>query len=356
MNASPPATPNLPRWIRLCCPSCRGELRATGKAYACKACERQYPIIFGIPDFRLTADPYISIEDDRAKGVRIALECAAHDLESLLEFYWSITEDVEAARVTQFIETVMAARARGADILDWLASQDSGAGKSGAPRAVEIGCGAGGLLAAASGKVENIVGVDRGFRWLVVARLWLDSESIDMPLICGNANAMPFAQGSFDLAIADGVIEHNEHGQQEIIAEGARVLAPGGRMFVSTPNRLAPIPDPHYGVPGLGLMPKSWRGPAVRRLRGKEYRHISLLGPAGLRRMMSRAGIETVGLQAARFGRETLARFSSLRLLALRIYGFLIGVPVVRTAITWLGPVLWCVGRKPEDESNAERR
>lgn len=345
----------MPPWVRLCCPSCRGKLLASEEAYTCEACERQYPIIFGIPDFRLTADPYISIEDDRAKGLRIVRECKERDLESLLRFYWSITEDIEPARITQFIETVMAARARGADILDWLAEKELGADESAAPCALEIGCGAGGLLAAASGRIDKIVGVDRGFRWLVVARLWLDSESIGVPLVCANADALPFAQGSFNLALADGVIEHNEHGQEEILAEAARVIGPGGRLFVSTPNRLAPIPDPHYGVLGLGLMPKSWRGAAVRRLRGKEYLHISLLGPAGLRRMMRVSGIESVGLHPARFGRETLARFSGSRLFALRLYGFLIRVPLIRGVITWLGPVLWCVGRKPASESNAER-
>ena len=51
-----------------CCPRCHGPLESNPNNYTCPTCPAVYPIIAGIPDFRLYPDPYISLEADRAKG------------------------------------------------------------------------------------------------------------------------------------------------------------------------------------------------------------------------------------------------------------------------------------------------
>lgn len=53
----------------------------------------------------------------------------------------------------------------------------------------------------------------------------------------GNAVRLPFAGGAFDVVVCLQVIEHLWD-QPALVAECARVLAPGGRLLVSTPNRL----------------------------------------------------------------------------------------------------------------------
>jgi len=52
-----------------------------------------------------------------------------------------------------------------------------------------------------------------------------------------NLVALPYADASFEAVVSLQVIEHL-HTPQEFLAECARVLAPGGLLIVSTPNRL----------------------------------------------------------------------------------------------------------------------
>jgi ubiquinone/menaquinone biosynthesis C-methylase UbiE len=53
--------------------------------------------------------------------------------------------------------------------------------------------------------------------------------------VCGAAERLPFADGAFDLLTANTVLEHVEH-PDRFFAEASRVLSPGGRFLVHTPN------------------------------------------------------------------------------------------------------------------------
>jgi ubiquinone/menaquinone biosynthesis C-methylase UbiE len=52
----------------------------------------------------------------------------------------------------------------------------------------------------------------------------------------GDVTKLPIADGSVDLYVCFETIEHVEH-DKEVIAEAARILAPGGRYLCSSPNR-----------------------------------------------------------------------------------------------------------------------
>ena len=52
--------------------------------------------------------------------------------------------------------------------------------------------------------------------------------------VCGSAEALPFADGAFDVVAAFDVVEHCED-DALAVSELARVLAPGGRMLLSVP-------------------------------------------------------------------------------------------------------------------------
>jgi SAM-dependent methyltransferase len=59
-------------------------------------------------------------------------------------------------------------------------------------------------------------------------------------------HALPFDDGAFDLVVCFEVIEHLER-QDEAIAELARVLAHGGVLAISSPNRgVYPAGNPHH--------------------------------------------------------------------------------------------------------------
>lgn len=324
------------------CPSCRSPLLHEPDTYRCAACDRLFPIILGIPDFRLQPDPYISISDDRAKGLRIARECKARDLRGMLEYYWSITPEVEPQRAARFVESVIAGADRGRDILDWLERTNSRRGEP----FLEIGCGAGASLPVALENFPSVAAVDRAFRWLVIAKLWLEEAGHKPMLVCANAEHLPFADDTFDLIIADNVIEHSNHGQIEIVREARRITAPRGVFFASTPNRFAPLPDPHYGVPLLGWLPRATMPGVVRALRGREYISIRLLSGGELRQLYRQAGFRKFRLSPAIIGAAQARRFRGLAGVALRVYQALSGWPVTRGLLRMIGPVLWGVGRK----------
>jgi SAM-dependent methyltransferase len=79
----------------------------------------------------------------------------------------------------------------------------------------------------------------------------------------GDGQALPYEPGSFQAVTLWNVVEHVPDDRQ-LIQECARMLAPGGALFVVCPNYLAFREEAHYHVPWLPLLP---RGLASRYLR-----------------------------------------------------------------------------------------
>lgn len=55
-------------------------------------------------------------------------------------------------------------------------------------------------------------------------------------LVLANAERLPFARSAFDLVTCSMVAEHLEH-PQTVFAEVARILRPGGKFVIFTPNK-----------------------------------------------------------------------------------------------------------------------
>ena len=64
----------------------------------------------------------------------------------------------------------------------------------------------------------------------------------------GDLAALPFLSGTFDIAISSHVAEHLTQ-PERVFGELARVLTPGGRLLVLTPNKW------HYVTLSAALMP-----------------------------------------------------------------------------------------------------
>lgn len=278
--------------VDFACPRCRGAIAPVGDEYHCAACATTYPIVLGIPDFRVAPDPWIGIEADRAKGVRVAALTAAspHDLASAVRAYWAITPETPNARVEHFVTHVLGAETRAEEWLDVLGATH-GAGDAW----LDVGCGTGDLIAVAARRGVRAVGVDVAFRWLAVG----GRRNGALPrLVCGNGERLPFADASFARVFCAGTLEHCRDAGQ-LLAETARVLRPGGTLHVRTVNRFAPTREPHVGVWGVGYVPRALADRYVRWRSGQRYLHHRPLSARELAIGLRVAGFERVRIAGA---------------------------------------------------------
>ena len=152
-------------------------------------------------------------------------------------------------------------------------------------RLLEIGCGAGNLLLQATVPGSYPLALDLSMQALTFVRSRLQEAAFGAEAPSGFActqaigEALPFPVGSFDCVLLSEVIEHLETPQVSI-AEAVRVLKPGGRLLVTTPNYRSFWPLMEWAVDRLNMAPK---------MAGEQ--HVSRFHPASLRRMLVETGL-----------------------------------------------------------------
>ncbi len=96
-------------------------------------------------------------------------------------------------------------------------------------RVLELGCGGAQWAVALAERGVRVVGIDLSERQLAHARRHRAKAGVALPLVQGNAERTPFADGSFDVVFCD-------HGAtsfarpERCVAEAARLLRAGGRF------------------------------------------------------------------------------------------------------------------------------
>ncbi len=106
-------------------------------------------------------------------------------------------------------------------------------------RLLELGCGAGALLSAAAARGADAVGLD-------VNRCALRTVGRSgAAVLAAGAQALPFSGETFDVVAAQHVIEHFAAPGQ-LLREWRRVLKPGGRLVLVTPNARYADPSVFY--------------------------------------------------------------------------------------------------------------
>jgi SAM-dependent methyltransferase/uncharacterized protein YbaR (Trm112 family) len=334
-----------PVGVTLCCPYCRADLDDRQSRLQCTGCRHEFPVVCGIPDLRVHPDPYIDLEADRAKGRVLAARFEDLGFAELVAFYYSITPAVPPHHARRFTAGVLAAPGRaGASLAEWEA-QVPPADRGGAAALLEIGCGTAPLLVAAHRRFGLLVGVDVAFRWLVVAKKRLAEAGVDAVLLCASAEALPLRDGLFDRVVADSVLEVVRD-QAATVAECRRVLRPGGALFVTTPNRYSLGPDPHVGLWAAGLLPPSWLAAYARR-QGAVPPQRRLLSALGLRRLLEGAGFARPRVLVPDIPADQRDRFSRPLRALVDLYRAAKRVPVSRSLLRWIGPLLHAVALKP---------
>jgi ubiquinone biosynthesis O-methyltransferase len=102
-------------------------------------------------------------------------------------------------------------------------------------RVLDAGCGAGYGSAELARAAESVTGVDRAPEAIAFARAHYAHHNVRFEQ--ASCEALPQADGSFELIVAFEVIEHLED-WRGFLREARRVLTPNGQLVVSTPNKL----------------------------------------------------------------------------------------------------------------------
>ena len=101
-------------------------------------------------------------------------------------------------------------------------------------RVLDAGCGGGGMPLSLAEEVDQVVGIDPAERFHEAGvRLGRERHLGNLHFALADGMALPFASGSFDLVLSHAVIEHVSDALL-YLRECARVLAPGGHVYLST--------------------------------------------------------------------------------------------------------------------------
>ncbi len=293
----------------------------------------------GFPDLRIAPDPWIDFADDRAKGVSVDSR-AAPGFEAAVREYWRQTPATTAADAERHIDHVLGAAKRSRQ---WLSAlhHEPAAGEVW----LDLGCGTADLACAAPAQV-SVVGLDIAFRWLVVARRRLAEAGRTDPLVCGNAEALPYPAQSFDRVIALGLLEHCAD-LDPIFSEVARVLKPGGRFHARASNRFTLLREPHVGVWGVGFVPRALADGYVRALGGSGYQHHSPHSAAAISAAMQRAGLRDIAVTAAQMLGAEAHRLPRWLAPVVPLYDAARSRPIARSLTRLVAPMLEAEGVAP---------
>jgi SAM-dependent methyltransferase len=158
-------------------------------------------------------------------------------------------------------------------------------------RVLDVGCGTGGFSALARGAGADAWGVDGSSEAAAIAGLRVPGGRI----LCAAAETLPVRDASFDIVYCYSTLEHLADAGRAA-REMLRVLRPGGRLYVHTPNRWACF-EGHYKIFWLPGLPRSLAA-AYLALRGRPTAFLGTLRLLTLREC--RALVEAAGGRISR--------------------------------------------------------
>lgn len=108
------------------------------------------------------------------------------------------------------------------------------AGVSIAGRVLDAGCGGGGMPVSFAEEAERLTAIDLRPRFRDAGTRLAAERGVDnLSFVVADGTWLPFREAAFDLVLSHAVIEHVADAAR-YLRECRRVLAPGGRMYLST--------------------------------------------------------------------------------------------------------------------------
>ncbi|MGY6548717.1 MAG: bifunctional 2-polyprenyl-6-hydroxyphenol methylase/3-demethylubiquinol 3-O-methyltransferase UbiG [Roseinatronobacter sp.] len=165
--------------------------------------------------------------------------------------------------------------------LSWMDRQIDWAGKD----VLDLGCAGGFMAEALVARGAQVTGIDPAREAIAAARAHAQAGGLAIRYDVGVGEALPYPEEGFDAVVCVDVLEHVQDLDQ-VLAEVARVLRPGGLFLFDTINRnpLARLATITVAEDILRLLPRGTHDPAM------------FIKPAELR-----AGLERAGLVPGRF-------------------------------------------------------
>jgi len=158
---------------------------------------------------------------------------------------------------------------------------------------LDLGCAGGFMAEALAQRGANVTGIDPAEGTIEVARQHARKSGLGIGYDVGVGEALPYADASFDAVVCVDVLEHVADLNQ-VLAQVARVLRPGGLFLFDTINRnpLARLATITLAEDVLRLLPRGTHDPAMF-IKPRELRRALLgaglvpgaltgLGPRGL--------------------------------------------------------------------------
>jgi SAM-dependent methyltransferase len=332
----------------LVCPRCRGSLDE--ETWLCLGCGATFRALRGIPDLRVTEDGFLSNQEDWEFARRLEVDFDRLDFRRLLGRYFDISPDIPTDLRKRQVEHIITARGRSQQWRDLL-----GTSVTGGPL-LDLGCGTGSFLANSAANARQSWGVDIAMRWLLLARKRLDEEGLGhIRVVCGCAEALPFADESFSGVVGGDVFEHVAD-QSATLAEAHRVLQRGGRVVFASPNRFSLAPEPHVQVWGVGYLPRRWMSPYVRWRREIDFRAIRTLGLGEWRRLLRSSPFGHGEVRAPGLPESDLSTFGPLKRMIARCYNSVVASPVGQALATRIGPLFHVACTKESSERRPTNR
>ena len=121
---------------------------------------------------------------------------------------------------------------------------------------LDLGSGRGTFLIEAARRGLRIEGLEPSDEYIRITEERSREAGVRVQVKKGVAESLPYPNEAFDFVNINEVIEHTED-PDRLLNEVRRVLKPGGKAYLSVPNRFG-FKDQHFHLYGVNWLPRSW--------------------------------------------------------------------------------------------------